>query len=173
MIKAAVKNKCGRPSKFDAINKEQVRTLVVKGFTDKEIADFFDINQDTFYEWKKKHPGFSDALKDWKFEADNVVERSLFERAKGYRTKYKKNFVVSDGKDAGSHIEQAEEEVVFPPDATSCIFWLKNRRPKEWRDKFVGLVGDADDEEFCDQFFGFNRNGKKNGSGHKNMSEKN
>jgi hypothetical protein len=23
----------------------------------------------------------------------------------------------------------------YPPDATSGIFWLKNRRPKEWRDK--------------------------------------
>jgi hypothetical protein len=22
----------------------------------------------------------------------------------------------------------------IPPDVTACIFWLKNRRPKEWRD---------------------------------------
>jgi hypothetical protein len=23
----------------------------------------------------------------------------------------------------------------FPPDVTAQIFWLKNRKPKEWRDK--------------------------------------
>jgi hypothetical protein len=24
---------------------------------------------------------------------------------------------------------------VIAPDTTACIFWLKNRKPKEWRDK--------------------------------------
>lgn len=23
----------------------------------------------------------------------------------------------------------------YPPDTTACIFWLKNRKPKDWRDK--------------------------------------
>jgi hypothetical protein len=23
----------------------------------------------------------------------------------------------------------------YPPDTTAAIFWLKNRRPSEWRDK--------------------------------------
>jgi hypothetical protein len=23
----------------------------------------------------------------------------------------------------------------YPPDTTACIFWLKNRKPKEWRDR--------------------------------------
>ena len=23
----------------------------------------------------------------------------------------------------------------YPPDVTACIFWLKNRRPDEWRDR--------------------------------------
>ncbi|MBL8013099.1 MAG: helix-turn-helix domain-containing protein [Candidatus Omnitrophica bacterium] len=158
--KTIAKKKNGRPSKFDSINLNQVKKLVLKGFTDKEIADFLEINQDTFHEWKKKHSGFSESLKDWKDEADHVVERSLYERAKGYRTTYRKNFVVSDGKEAGSHLEQAEEEVVFPPDSTSCIFWLKNRKQKQWRDKVVGVIGDADDDEFCDEFFGFKRKKK-------------
>lgn len=25
-----------------------------------------------------------------------------------------------------------------PPDTTACIFWLKNRKPEEWRDRSVG-----------------------------------
>ena len=33
------------------------------------------------------------------------------------------------------HIEYADEEIYIPPDTTAQIFWLKNRKPEEWRDK--------------------------------------
>lgn len=33
----------------------------------------------------------------------------------------------------------------YPPDATSMIFWLKNRQPDKWRDKRDGA--DGDDEQ--------------------------
>ncbi len=33
------------------------------------------------------------------------------------------------------HIEYADEEIYVPPDTTAAIFWLKNRKPEEWRDK--------------------------------------
>lgn len=127
--------KSGQPTKFTPNKIHIIKTLVQRGFTDLEIANVLEINQDTFYEWKKKHPKFSEALKDWKDEADAKVERSLYESASGYETKYKKNFVVSDGKDQGSHIESATEELVFPPNPTSCIFWLKNRKHDNWKDK--------------------------------------
>jgi hypothetical protein len=29
----------------------------------------------------------------------------------------------------------------YPPDTTACIFWLKNRKPDEWRDKLDHEVG--------------------------------
>lgn len=125
----------GRPSKFNIINKDQMKKLALAGWDDSMIADFFSINPDTLYEWKKKNKEFSEALKSWKAEADLKVERSLYESACGFRTKCKKAFVVSDGRDSGSHVELIEEEVVFPPNATSIIFWLKNRQPKIWRDK--------------------------------------
>ena len=32
-------------------------------------------------------------------------------------------------------IEYIEEEVHVPADTTAQIFWLKNRKPNEWRDK--------------------------------------
>lgn len=32
-------------------------------------------------------------------------------------------------------IVEAEEDVFVPPDTTAQIFWLKNRKPEEWRDK--------------------------------------
>lgn len=155
------KSKGGRPSKFDSINKEQLKKLVLKGFTEQEIADFFEIDKSTLTHWKQRNNSFFTSLKDWKAEADHVVERSLYERAIGYRTTFKKNFVISDGKDLGSHVEKAEEEVVFPPDPTSCIFWLKNRQPDKWREKIhnVNLNGQSDDPDFIRQFFGFHKNG--------------
>lgn len=127
--------KTGRPSKFDSIDKQQLKFLVLKGFTEKEISDFFGIDISTLTKWKQNNDKFFTSLKEWKIEADQQVVRSLYESAKGFRAKYKKNMVVSDGRDSGSHIETVEEEVVFAPNPTSIIFWLKNRQPKQWRDK--------------------------------------
>ena len=104
----------GRPSKFPLINMKQVKALYIDGKTDQQVADFFDINVDSLYEWKKKHPKFSESQKDWKSKADEPVEISLNKRARG--------FIGPD-------------EKYYPPDPTSMIFWLKNRKPTEWRDK--------------------------------------
>ena len=125
----------GRPSGFKNINHEQIKFLILKRFTDKEISTFLGINELTLNRWKLKYPDFSKSLKDWKDEADSRIEHSLAERATGYRTKVKKPIVVSDGSIRGSHIEWVEVEEVWPPDPTSMIFWLKNRHPDRWRDK--------------------------------------
>lgn len=125
--------KRGRPSKIDTINLDVLRMLCEKGLTDEELAQVFGVCKVTINEYKKL-PEFMNSLKTGKELADKLVEESLFHRATGYRTKYMKNFVVSDGK-MGSHIETAEEEIVFAPDTTACIFWLKNRKPKQWRDR--------------------------------------
>jgi hypothetical protein len=46
-----------------------------------------------------------------------------------------KILTVSDGGNEGSHVEQVPYIERYPPDTTAAIFWLKNRRPKAWRDK--------------------------------------
>jgi hypothetical protein len=121
----------GRPSKYDSIDLEQVRKLAEKGWTDAEMANFFDVNPDTWHEWKKAHPEFSESLKDWKQFADDRVERSLYERAIGYQHPHEEIMMA----------QKTGQPVVvktikhFAPDPTSMIFWLKNRKPKEWRDK--------------------------------------
>lgn len=45
---------------------------------------------------------------------------------------------------AGGVILKQEYIEHYPPDATSMIFWLKNRQPDKWRDKRES--GDGDDE---------------------------
>jgi len=122
--------KVGRPSKYDIVDLEQAKILAEKGFTDRDFADLYQVNIDTIYEWKKKHEEFSDTLKEGKAIADNKVERSLFERATGYScpdTKFATHEgVITDTKEYIKH---------YPPDTTAAIFWLKNRRPEQWRDK--------------------------------------
>lgn len=140
----------GRPSKFHQLDLKQVEMLAKKGWTDNEMSEFFQVDRATWYRWKNRHPEFCDALKHWKDSADEVVERSLFERATGYAHPEDKIFM-----------HEGEERVVptvkhYPPDSTAMIFWLKNRKPEEWRDRqervieehkvsIVDLTGDDED----------------------------
>lgn len=121
--------KPGRPSLFDGIDMELVEFLVKKGFTDEEMATACKVTKQTWGNWKKAHPEFFASLKDWKQEADEAVERSLYERATGYQHPEDKIFNADGAPLIVPTIKH------YPPDSTAMIFWLKNRKPKEWRDQ--------------------------------------
>ena len=57
------------------------------------------------------------------------VERSLYSRAVGYSFNSEKIFCNKDGEVTRVPIVEH-----VPPDVTAQIFWLKNRKPTEWRD---------------------------------------
>lgn len=123
----------GRPTKYKEEYTEQVFKLCLLGATDERLADFFDISESTLNLWKKEYPKFSEAIKKGKDEADARVAESLYNRALGYSHPEDKIFNVQ-GK------EGPEPLIVptikhYPPDATSAIFWLKNRQKAQWRDK--------------------------------------
>lgn len=127
----------GRPSKFSPDFVRQARLLAEKGCTDMEVATFFEVALSTVSLWKLKHPEFSEALRVGKAEADSRVERALFERATGYSH-------------PEVHVSSYQGEVTltpivkhYPPDPTAMIFWLKNRKPEQWRDKPEGGEDDA------------------------------
>lgn len=124
------KNTGGRPSKFDTIDLQQVELLAIRGWTDVEMSKFFNVTEATWNNWKKKHPEFFVSLKDWKLEADDRIERSLYERASGYSHPEDKIF-----KPAGEKPTIVPTTKHYPPDTTACIFWLKNRKKEEWRDR--------------------------------------
>lgn len=121
----------GRPTDYRDAYVEGARKLARLGATDAEIADFFDVNTATIYRWKIAHEEFCEALKAGKAEADARVERSLYHRAVGYRQEQVKIFMPA-GADAPVYAPFTE---IIPPDTTAAIFWLKNRKPDEWRDK--------------------------------------
>ena len=51
------------------------------GLTDEQIAHNINITTTTLYDWKKRFPDFSDALKKGKEVVDYKVENALFQSA--------------------------------------------------------------------------------------------
>lgn len=100
------------------------------GLTDEQIAKNLGISKDTFYKYKKEHADFSDSLKRGKEVIDIEVENALLKRALGY----KYNEVTRELTDEGLQVTKIVTKEV-QPDTTAQIFWLKNRKPEDWRDK--------------------------------------
>lgn len=107
------------------------------GLTDKQIAEEkIGVSERTFTDWKSKHSAISSALKKGKEVVDRMVENALLKRALGYRYKETTRELITDKQTGISELvvtKVVEKEVV--PDTTAQIFWLKNRKPEEWRDK--------------------------------------
>ena len=53
----------GRPSKYKPEYVEQAQKLATLGATDREAAEFFDVNEATLHRWKHEHPEFCESLK--------------------------------------------------------------------------------------------------------------
>ena len=129
----------GRPTDYDPDILPKLPLLVDSGATDTEVADALGVSVRTVYRWKNEHPEFRQALKLTKDQADERVETSLFRRATGYEIDAVKIFC---GK--GGRVTKVPYQEHVPPDTTAMIFWLKNRRPAEWRDKIEQeITGDA------------------------------
>ena len=112
------------------------------GLIDKEIAAQMGISYSTLREWRDRFPALSAALKIGKDVADRKVEHKLFDKAVGFTQKVQKPIklkrtIYENGKkvEEYEYIKMVEEEVYIPPEASCQFFWLKNRKPKEWKDK--------------------------------------
>lgn len=121
--------KVGRPSKYKEEYCKQAEKICLLGATDEFLADYFEVNVSTLSEWKVKHPEFREAIKKGKDDADLKVAESLYHRACGYSHKEEKVF------NNQGEIVTHETTKHYAPDPTALIFWLKNRQPKQWRDK--------------------------------------
>lgn len=126
--------KNGRPSEFKREFIKQAEKLVSLGATDQDLADFFNVSKQTIYNWQENFPKFLDSIKSAKAEVDAKVEKSLFQRAVGYSHEDVDIRAVSTGNNQGSEIIQTPITKHFPPSEVACIFWLKNRKPAQWRD---------------------------------------
>jgi len=125
-----IKNKKGCPTKYREEYNQQVYKLCLLGATDKEIADFFDVDERTINNWKTDYPDFFQSIRDGKIGADMNSAQSLYKKANGYEIEEEEAKVVSLGKDCGSKIEIVKVKKYYPPDTAALNIWLKNRRGK-------------------------------------------
>lgn len=125
-----------RPTKYQKAYAEQARKLCLLGYTDDQLADFFEVSASTINKWKLDHPRFSESIKKGKDVADGDVAESLYQRAMGYE------HPEDDIRAVDGAIVITPTIKRYPPDTTAAIFWLKNRQSKKWRDKVDhGLEG--------------------------------
>lgn len=105
------------------------RTMCRMGAVDKDLAEAFGVSIATIKIWRGEHPDFAEACAIGKEAADDMVERALFHRAIGYEHPSEKIF------NNNGTVVRAETIEHYPPDTAAAFIWLKNRRPKKWRDK--------------------------------------
>lgn len=113
------------------------------GLTYEQISNNMGIDTSTLWDWRKKDANISNALKKGREVVDFEVENALYKKCLGYNALLKKTFKLKrveynpDGKKIKEYEELVDgyDEVHIPADTTAQIFWLKNRRKEQWREK--------------------------------------
>lgn len=126
------------------------------GLTDEQIAKNMGIAYSTLREWKDKYPALSASLKKGKDVVDRVVENALLKRALGYE--YDE---VSEKYEDGFLVEKKVIKKHVVPDTTAQIFWLKNRKPEQWRAKQAEMADTTAIDKLDDILKGIKDNANK------------
>jgi len=121
----------GRPSKFKDVvpSLKQIERMAAKGFTNMDFAEVLGVSHSTIDAWLAERPDFSGAIKRGRDIADRKVEKSLYQRALGFKHKAVKIFQYEGVPVLQEYMEQ------YPPDTMAAMYWLNNRQPKDWRHK--------------------------------------
>lgn len=101
------------------------------GADDKKLAEMFQVSKATINNWKNDHPTFLDSLKRGKSDYDiSRVEASLLNRAIGYTVTETTEEVGENANGPSSKTITRERHI--PADTSSIIFYLRNRKGKDW-----------------------------------------
>ena len=126
-------------SKYESIVEPKfvvIEGWVRNGLTIEQIAKNLGISKVTFYKYISEHTELSELLKKGKEVVDRERENALLKRALGYKFDEVTKELIEDEEIDISELKVTKvvtKEVA--PDTTAQIFWLKNRKSEEWRDK--------------------------------------
>lgn len=132
-----------------------IKSYARDGLTDQEIAKKIGINKDTFYNWCKKYPDFSDTIKAGRKPINIIVEDTFFEEKLKSRTvkettKEKTIHRDTKGNITGSTEHIKETERFIPADTTAMLFYMKCRMPDRYNDKINVKVDDSRNGKLAD-----------------------
>ena len=109
------------------------------GLTDVQIATNMGINVATLYRWENEFCDIRNALYEGKDVVDRQVENALLKSALGYMY----DEVTEERRDDELVVTKVVHKEV-QPNTTAQIFWLKNRKRAEWRDRVENAITGAD-----------------------------
>jgi len=121
--------KRGRPTIFKPEYSDLARKFCMLGATNDDLARLLEVAGGTIDNWIADIPAFSTAVKEGRELADANVAERLYARALGYSHPAVK--IMQSG---GEPLEVPYTEH-YPPDTAACVFWLRNRRRQDWREK--------------------------------------
>lgn len=117
----------GRPTLYTPEFCEQAHNYCLLGATNDDLAGFFHVCPSTIDNWMARHDDFAAAVKRGRAEADAKVARCLYDRAVGYTETSEREVMVRGER------RTLAQTIHHPPNVQACIFWLRNRRPRDWR----------------------------------------
>lgn len=129
---------------------KEIKLWAEQGISQEEIAGKLKIACSTFREYRKKYEELEEVFILGDESAVESVENSLFKSAMGGIVKVNKAFKVKRDyydeqgrKCSEERVVTAEEDEYVPPNPTSIIFFLKNKRPQLWNEKLT-VAGNVD-----------------------------
>lgn len=124
-------------SKWDTNVKDKlilVEGWARNGLTEQQIAKNLGVAYSTFRDYKSKYPALSAVLKKGREVIDFEVEGALIKRALGYSYIEETKELVEDEMTGSAELKVVKTVTKqVAPDVTAQIFWLKNRKPEEWK----------------------------------------
>lgn len=133
-----------RPEKYKPEFCNTARDLLANGATEEFVAIELGISLASLKNYKNKYPEFLAAIRAGLDIQVSNVEGALYKRAVGYAAPDTKAQWVQDSD--GGHWKYAEMEKHYPPDEPSIRFYLKNKKPDEWKDRRDMALGSEDEE---------------------------
>ena len=130
----------GRPTLFHPAMCEEAHNYCLLGATNDQLAEFFGVSPSTIDNWIAGRRDFEAAVKSGRVIADAKVARSLYVRAVGYDRKVEREVIL------GGELKPVTSTVHYPANVQACIFWLRNRRRRSWRDSGRDPGRDATDD---------------------------
>jgi hypothetical protein len=119
----------GRPTLYRPEHASRGRRLCARGATNLDLAGRFGMARSTIGQWIATHSEFAEAVQQGRDVADATAVESLFRRVTGYDHQADKVFLYR------SEPRTVTYTAHVPPETRACMFWLRSRRPEDWRAK--------------------------------------